>query len=108
MKAAYTVRWTTVAELDLKNIIAYIAADHPQNALQIFQKIRLKASHLCSAPEKGRIVPELQGQGISQYRELVIPPWRLIYQISEQKIFMLSVLDSRQNIEDILLKRFIR
>jgi hypothetical protein len=30
-------------------------------------------------PERGRIVPELQAQGISQYGELIIPPWRLVY-----------------------------
>jgi len=108
MKATCTVRWTTVAERDLINIIEYIAADHPQNALQIFQNITLKASHLCSCPEKGRIVPELQEQGISIYRELVVPPWRLIYRISEQEIFVLSVLDSRRNIEDILLRRLIK
>jgi len=42
-----------------------------------------------------------------QYRELVIPPWRLIYRIDERKIYVLSVIDSRQNVEDILLNRLI-
>ncbi|MEK6194681.1 MAG: plasmid stabilization protein, partial [Deltaproteobacteria bacterium] len=40
-------------------------------------------------------------------RELIISPWRMIYRISEMKIYVLSVLDSRQNVEDILLKRLI-
>lgn len=88
-------------------IIEYIADDNPANALRIFQQIKEKASSLYSFPERGRIIPELREQGISQYRELIIPPWRMIYRISEKTVHVLSVLDSRQNIEDILLKRLI-
>ena len=54
-----------------------------------------------------RIIPELQLQGILQYRELIIFPWRVIYRISEKNIYILSVLDSRQNVEDILFQRLI-
>ena len=107
MNPKYKIIWTDVAENDLKNIIEYISVDSPQNAFKILKKIKQKASNLYTLPERGRIVPELQDQGILQYRELVIPPWRLIYRTSERKIFVLSVIDSRQNVEDILLKRLI-
>lgn len=107
MTSAYKVIWANVAENDLKNIIAYIAEDSPQNSLTIINQIREKASHLYALPERGRIVPELQGQGIVHYRELIISPWRLIYRIDERNVYVLSVFDSRQNVEDILLKRFI-
>ena len=107
MTSEYKVVWANVAENDLKNIIAYIAEDSPQNAFNILNEIRQKASHLYGLPESGRIVPELQNQGIVQYRELIISPWRLIYRIFERKVYVLSVIDSRQNVEDILLKRFI-
>lgn len=59
------------------------------------------------ANPKYRTLPELRDQGISQYRELVIPLWRVIYRISEKAVYVLAVFDSRQNIEDILLKRLI-
>jgi len=107
MNPKYKVIWANVADNDLTNIIEYIAEDSPQNALTILKKIRQKASHLSTLPERGRIVPELQDQGIIQYRELIISPWRLIYRISGGKVYVLSVIDSRQNVEDILLKRFI-
>ena len=105
MNKKYQVVWSNIAENDLKNIIEYIADDSPPNALKIFKSIEQKASGLNTFPERGRIVPELQDQGILQYRELIIPPWRLLYRISEKNVFVLSVLDSRRNIEDILLKR---
>jgi toxin ParE1/3/4 len=107
MKPKYKVVWANIAESDLKDIIEHISIDSPQNALEILKKIKQEASGLYALPERGRIVPELKDQGILQYREIVIPPWRLIYRISERKVFVLSLIDSRRNVEDILFKRFI-
>ena len=108
MNKKYKVEWAAVAESDLKQIIDYIAAESPGNALHLFKKIRQKASNLYAFPERGRIVPELKGQGIHIYRELIIAPWRVIYRISDGTVFVLSVIDSRQNVEDILLNRLIK
>lgn len=108
MSTKFKIHWAGVAEEDLKNIILYIADDSPTNARVIFEKIKKSASSLTQLPERGRIVPELQNQGISFYRELIIAPWRLVYRISDKKVYVLSVLDSRQNVEDILLKRLTK
>jgi plasmid stabilization system protein ParE len=88
-------------------MIEYIASDSPSNAEQVFKKIRDKASNLYRFPERGRVVPELQAQGVRQYRELIIAPWRIVYRISERSVYVLCVMDSRQNIEDILLQRLV-
>ncbi|MBN1832085.1 MAG: type II toxin-antitoxin system RelE/ParE family toxin [Deltaproteobacteria bacterium] len=105
MKQKYQVLWSNIAENDLKSIIEYIADNNPSNAIKIFKNIKKKAASLYNFPERGRIVPELKDQGILSYRELVIPPWRVLYRVSENNVYVLSVLDSRRNIEDILLKR---
>ena len=105
MNKKYDVVWSNIAENDLKKIVEYIADDSPPNALKLFKRIKQRASSLYTFPERERIVPELQDQGIIQYRELVISPWRILYRISEKSVLVLSVLDSRRNIEDILLKR---
>jgi toxin ParE1/3/4 len=107
MNHSYEVEWPGVAESDLRGIIDYISTDSPANTLKILHKIRQKASSLNSSPQRGRILPELQAQGITLYRELIVPPWRIIYRISDIKVYVLSVLDSRQNVEDILLNRMI-
>ena len=107
MNKKYKVEWADVAESDLKQIIDYMTAESPGNALLIFKKIRQKASSLYAFPERGRIVPELQRQGIHIYRELIIAPWRIVYRRSDGTVFVLSVIDSRQNVEDILLNRLI-
>ena len=107
MKKIYDVIWSKTSEKDLVGIVEYIAADGPSSAFEVFKEIKQKASSLYTFPDRGRIVPELQDQGISLYRELIVPPWRIIYRMSEKKVYVLSVLDSRRNVEDILLKRLI-
>lgn len=108
MTGKYRVEWAVAAEGDLRQIIDYVAANGPDNALQVLKKIRQKAASLYTFPEKGRIVPELQGQGINIYRELIAAPWRIVYRISDKTVFVLSVIDARQNVEDILLSRLLR
>ena len=105
MSKTYKINWANVAENDLIEIIEYISIDSPADALKILQKIKKMASSLYSLPERGRVVPELQDQGILIYREIVIPPWRIIYRISDHDVYVLTVLDARRNVEDILLKR---
>jgi len=89
-------------------MIEYIAVDSPGNAQQTLRKIRQKASDLYTTPERGRIIPELKDQAIHTYRELVVVTWRIIYRISDTTVFVLSVIDSRRNVEDILLDRFVK
>jgi len=108
MNQKYQVIWAAVAESDLKQIVDYIAIDSPGNALQILKKMRQKVSSLYTLPERGRIVPELQGQGIQIYRELIVAPWQMIYRISDTTVYVLSVIDSRQNVEDVLLNRLVK
>ena len=72
MSKKYKVIWADIAEVDLKNIIEYIADESIVNAQRVFDKIRDKASSLFILPERGRVVPELKDQGILQYRELII------------------------------------
>ncbi len=107
MKKRYEVIWSKGSEKDLIDIIEYIAADSPSRAVELFKEIRHRASSLHTLPLRGRIVPELQDQGIILYRELPVPPWRIIYRISEKTVYVLSMIDSRQNVEDILLKKLM-
>jgi len=108
MNKKYQVEWAAIAQHDLKQTIDYISIDSPGNASRILQEIRQKVSALYTMPDRGRIVPELKEQGIHTYRELVIAPWRVIYRISDTTVFVLSGIDSRRNVEDILLDRFTK
>ena len=108
MSADYAVWWTEVAEKDLTAIITFIANDNPLNAFHVLEKIKNKAAALYISPDRGRVIPELHARGIFIYRELIIPPWRLVYRIAESNVYITAVLDGRRNVEDILLHRLIQ
>jgi addiction module RelE/StbE family toxin len=103
----FVVEWAQPASKDLENIIDYISLDNVDTAVTFFEKIKSKCNTLNQFPDKGRIVPELKAYGILSYRELIISPWRVIYRTSEQKVYVLAVIDSRRNMEDILIERFL-
>lgn len=107
MTNRYKVIWSDTAGLDLERIIEYIAIDSPSNALKVLTRIKKKSNALYIFPERGRIVPELQEFNILQYREIIIDPWRVIYKVAGKKVFVVSVIDSRRNVEDILLDRLV-
>lgn len=107
MSKQYQVFWTKTAQRDLEKIIEYIFIDSTIDARRIYQDIKNKSGNLYQMPFQGRIVPELRYFGILIYPELIIPPWRLIYKIEDNKVWILAVIDERRNVEDILLNRFI-
>ena len=107
MSTGYRVLWTEVAARELREIIAFIAGDTMQNALHVLEKIKDRAVELSPFPERGRLIPERHSCGIFIYRELIASPWRVLYRIAEGNVYITAVLDSRRNVEDILLHRLI-
>jgi len=108
MATCYQVSWSKTAGQDLSAIVRFIQQTNPQAAVKMLAEIKEKTADLALFPERGRIVLELLAQGIAHYRELVIPPWRIIYRFSAETVYVLAVIDSRRNVEDVLLDRLIR
>jgi len=50
-------------------------------------------------PLRGRVVPELQKEGIIIYRELIVEPWRVMYKIENDTIIskFAGVMDDMAN-----------
>jgi plasmid stabilization system protein ParE len=104
----FMIVWTKTAEADLEYIVDFIADDSIDAALAVFARICERAATLTNFPNKGRVVPELHQHGIIQYRELILAPWRIIYRIDGNTVYVTSVVDSRRNLEDLLLERLSR
>jgi plasmid stabilization system protein ParE len=107
MNKIASVFWTNVAQNDLGGIVEHIYRDSPQNARDVFKSIKSHAKKLDIFPERGRIIPELRDVGVLIYRELIINRWRLMYKIDAKNVYVLAVIDTRQNAEDILFHRLI-
>ena len=104
----YQVLWTKNAEFDLESIIEYIKVDSINIAKDIFFEIKKEYQELHYFPERKRIVPELQQIGIVKYRELLYKRWRIIFTIQDKKAYILLVVDSSRNMEDLLFQRLLK
>lgn len=105
---SYQVLWTHTAQQDLTEIVEYIAQDNIADALAVLQKLETKAALLITLPNRGRVVPELLHTGISQYRELASAPWRIVYRVVNRQVLIMAVLDSRRDLQTVLLGRLAR
>lgn len=108
MSKPYKLKWTLNAKNDLLGIIEYIEKDSPSAANEVYLKIKKSTKSSRFFPLKARTVPELQTQGITNYREVVVNPWRIVYKVGRDAVYIMAVLDSRQNLEDLLLQKLIK
>ena len=104
----YTVNITQNAENDLNEIISYISRNNPQTALKILKKLQDRIKTLDHFPYRGGYVPELLQKNIKDYRQLIESPWRIIYKVEDKIVNILTVIDSRRNIQDILIEKLIK
>jgi plasmid stabilization system protein ParE len=70
--------WTELSVFELKDIYDYIAIDSKRYAKNQVDRIKAKTLVLKTMPESGRIVPELENNGI---RELIEGNYRIVYRI---------------------------
>lgn len=102
----FEVLWSEVAIQDLERIVDFIEREAPMAAQRIFDEVAERSRALEALPFRGRVVPELARYEVTTYRELIIPPYRLMYRIDGNRVLVVAVFDSRRDLEDILLSRF--
>jgi toxin ParE1/3/4 len=108
MKYKYTVIMTKHAEDDLNEIIAFIARNNPKTAKKIFERIQNKINTLDCFPSRGGYVAELLAKNIKDYRQITESPWRIIYRIDGKVVNILAIVDSRRNLQSILVKKLLK
>ncbi len=96
------------AKDDILGITDYIARDSAINADKVLERLGHRIGTLATLPERSRVVPELQWHGISSVCEVFEKPWRILYQIRASAVLIVAVYDSRRQLNDVLLERFLR
>ena len=108
MKKEYKTFISRYAEDDLIEIIVYFYSINQEFSTKLLITIENKIDTLKTFPEQGRIVPELEKQNISVYRELIEGNYRIIYSIQDEIVYIHTIVDSRRNLEEILIKKLMR
>jgi plasmid stabilization system protein ParE len=103
----YTVNMTQNAENDLNEIMLFISQNSPQTALKIMEEIQARINMLDHSPNRGSYVPELLARNIKEYRQITEHPWKTIYKVNDEVVNVLAIIDSRRNLQDILIRKLI-
>ncbi len=108
MRKNYKTIISRFAEDDLFEILDYYKSINFEFAETLLGAIEDKIKKLKSFPEQGRIVPELEQQNIIDYRELIQGHYRIIYAIQASTVMVHTIIDSRRNLEDLIIKKLMR
>ncbi len=99
---------TDVALSDLFNINDYyLQAVNDNKAAEIIDNLEKAVNSLSEFPERGSFPKELLALGIRQYRQIIVKPYRIIYEILPVKIIVHAVLDGRRDMQTLLTQRLM-
>lgn len=105
----YRVRLAQDAEQDLIDIYRYIAIhDSAEKAAYLLDQLESLCSRLTELPERGHVPPELDRIGVTNYREVHFKPYRVIYEVIKQDVFIHCIIDGRRDMQSLLERRLIR
>lgn len=104
----FQVLLTKGAEQDLEAIYDYPATyDSPEKADRILDQLLAVADSIAAFPERGAWPPELAVLGIREYRQVFFKPWRVIYRVSGQRVYVLLIADGRRDMQSLLMRRLL-
>jgi toxin ParE1/3/4 len=93
------IRWTEQAVEDLAGIKAYIARDSLMLAQLVVVRLYTAVDQLALFPDSGRIIPERNDPSL---RELVRPPYRIVYERTDDQVVILTVFHAARTFPEDL------
>ncbi len=93
------VIWTPEAQAHLDGIYQYVKRDAPFYAQGVVDKLTHRSVQLIDHPHSGRIVPTYDDPNL---RELIVYPYRLIYRVMTDRLYVIAVFHGAQQLPDSL------
>lgn len=104
----FDVRLTEGAERDLATIHRWITNNRsPEQADALLDALLDRAETLAKFPHRGAVPPELEALGITEFRQLPLLPYRIIYRIIGEQVFIMIIADGRRDMQALLEQRLI-
>lgn len=108
----FTVNLTAGAEHDLAGIyrrrLAQRGAGGADGADALLDSLAAALEGLADFPEREPVPPELEALGMRVFRQLSVPPYRVIYLAEAQTVTVMLVADSRRDFRTLLQERVLR
>ena len=104
----YQVKLTHDAALDLEEISNHIDRhDSPARADHVLRRIEGAFQGLSEHPHRGSFPRELINIGIREYREVFFKPYRIIYRVIDDTVYVLLIADGRRDVQTLLQRRLL-
>jgi toxin ParE1/3/4 len=104
----YKIIWSKDAGEEIIEIISWYKYNAGKNIAQnIYTKIKSQIRKLKDMPGIGKQVQILKDIGINDYRQIVQDHWIIYYKVEKENVYIISVIDGRRNLEEILYKKII-
>lgn len=105
----FKVSITHTAENDLFDIYKYVYLNESEeHAERLHLKLQTKCLSLENFPYRGHIPNELKLLGITDFYEITSKPYRIIYQIVKNSVYIHCVLDGRRDMQKLLQDKLLR
>ena len=105
----YQVFLTDDAAYDLEDLYNYIEShDGLEKADYVLGKIEEPFSSLSDNPERGTYPNELLAVGLREYREIYFKPYRIIYRLIAQNVYVMVIADGRRDMQSLLQRRLLQ
>ena len=106
---SFLVQLTDDAARDLEEICDYIDRhDTPGRADYVLEQIEKAFQSLSEYPQRGNYPKELLDIGIREYREIFFKPYRVIYQVMGNNVYVLMIADGRRDMQTLLQRRLLQ
>ncbi len=97
------------AEQDLKELRSYIVKNFSHATwLKTFAKLKESIRNLASFPLLGAVPPELESLNLNQYRQIVSGMNRVVYEPTADAVYIYMIVDTRRDLNTLLMQRLMR
>ncbi len=106
---SFRVQLTGDAARDLEQICDFIDRhDSPARGDYVLERIERAFQSLTEHPQRGNHPRELLDIGIREYREVFFKPYRIIYRVLEDRVYVLLIADGRRDMQTLLQRRLLQ
>ena len=100
--------WSEDAGNELLEIISYIKRNSGKTiAKNIHKKIMEKVNEASNNPEGRRVAPLLKEFGIIDIHQINVNPWAIYYRVENNTMKIISIIDMRRNLEEVLYQKIM-
>ena len=104
----FTIELAPEAVRDLENLYEYVAATRSHaEATALLDRFARRIDALEQFPERGSIPPEMADLGVTDFRQLLMAPYRLVYRVAKREVSILLIADGRRDMKELLGRRLI-